>query len=73
VSERAFCGGGAVVVVVVALLAADVDSPGNAPMVGKGGFIGMAMPCSSTKKPPTMSATWRLWLSFLGGLRERME
>ena len=42
-------------------------------MVGKGGFIGMAMPCSSTKKPPTMSATWRLWLSFLGGLRERME
>jgi len=30
-------------------------------MVGKGGFMGMAMPCSRTKKPPPMRATWRLF------------
>lgn len=42
-------------------------------MVGKGGFIGMAMPCSSTKKPPTMSATWRLWWLFRGVMRSERE
>jgi hypothetical protein len=37
----------------------------NAPMVGKGGFMGMAMPWSSTKKPPTMSEMWRLWFAVV--------
>jgi len=45
----------------------------NAPMVGKGGFMGMAMPCSSTKKPPTMSEMWRLlgWQRVETGGKER--